>query len=400
MVKQVSIGKVFEFVRNGASIKQEDNKSGYPITRIETIWNETIDDNRFGYADVFDKELVKYEKYLLEVGDILMTHINSPKHLGKSAMYNGNPEKLLHGMNLLCLRPNKEISVSKYLKHYLNSSYFKELLPKISNQSVNQASFSAGNLKSLEIPLPPLPQQQKIANILDAADAVRQNDKALLAKYDELIQALFLDMFGDPVSNSKGWEKVELGNITDLITDGKHGNCNDEPNSGYYFISAKDIFDDNINYNRVREIPKSEFEEVDRRTNLQAGDLVMVNTGATIGKLAIAKDIPETRRTTFQKSVAVIKVKREKIDTVFLKYVFILRLESFSGKGSGSAIQNLLLSEMRRFKIIIPPLELQNQFAERVAVIEEQKAIAQKSLEQSESLFNSLLQKAFKGELV
>ena len=256
------------------------------------------------------------------------------------------------------------------------------------------------DIVSFEIPLPPLPQQQKIANILDAADALRQNDKALIAKYDELTQALFLDMFGDPVSNPKGWEKVELGNITDLITDGKHGNCNDEPNSGYYFISAKDIFDDNINYNRVREIPKSEFEEVDRRTNLQAGDLVMVNTGATIGKLAIAKDIPETRRTTFQKSVAVIKVKREKIDTVFLKYVFILRLESFSGKGSGSAIQNLLLSEMRRFKIIIPPIELQNQFAERVAVIEEQKAIAQKSLEKSESLFNSLLQKAFKGELV
>ena len=129
MVKQVSIGEVFEFVRNGASIKQEDNKSGYPITRIETIWNETIDDSRFGYADIFDNELIKHEKYLLEIGDILMTHINSPKHLGKSAMYNGLPEKLIHGMNLLCLRPDKKISDSKYLKHYLNSSYFKELLP-------------------------------------------------------------------------------------------------------------------------------------------------------------------------------------------------------------------------------------------------------------------------------
>lgn len=293
-------------------------------------------------------------------------------------------------------KSNKDVFL-RYIFYYLSG-----------NIHILQNGFKGAGLKhiskdyiqNIQIPLPPLPQQQKIANILDAADALRQNDKTLIAKYDELTQALFLDMFGDPVSNPRGWEKVELGNITDLITDGKHGNCNDEPNSGYYFISAKDIFDDNINYNRVREIPKSEFEEVDRRTNLQAGDLVMVNTGATIGKLAIAKDIPETRRTTFQKSVAVIKVKREKIDTVFLKYVFILRLESFSGKGSGSAIQNLLLSEMRRFKIIIPPLELQNQFAERVAVIEEQKAIAQKSLEKSEELFNSLLQKAFKGELV
>ncbi len=286
---------------------------------------------------------------------------------------------------------------TRYLYYYFKKNWIRQITKRQVGSATNYIKMD--DIVSFEIPLPPLPQQQKIANILDAADALRQNDKALIAKYDELTQALFLDMFGDPVSNPKGWEKVELGNITDLITDGKHGNCNDEPNSGYYFISAKDIFDDNINYNRVREIPKSEFEEVDRRTNLQAGDLVMVNTGATIGKLAIAKDIPETRRTTFQKSVAVIKVKREKIDTVFLKYVFILRLESFSGKGSGSAIQNLLLSEMRRFKIIIPPLELQNQFAERVAVIEEQKAIAQKSLEHSESLFNSLLQKAFKGEL-
>lgn len=291
----------------------------------------------------------------------------------------------------------KETVHGKYLYYFLEKYIVK--LRELSIGGVIKY-IKIGNLTEAKIPLPPLPQQQKIAKILDAADAIKQNDKALIAKYDELTQALFLDMFGDPVSNAMGWEKLELGNITDLITDGKHGNCNDEPNSGYYFISAKDIFDDNINYNRVREIPKREFEEVDKRTNLQAGDLVMVNTGATIGKLAIARDIPETRRTTFQKSVAVIKVKREKIDTVFLKYVFILRLESFSGKGSGSAIQNLLLSEMRRFKIIIPPLELQNQFAERVAVIQEQKAIAQKSLAKSEELFNSLLQKAFKGELV
>jgi type I restriction enzyme S subunit len=126
----------------------------------------------------------------------------------------------------------------------------------------------------------------------------------------------------------------------------------------------------------------------------------MVNTGATIGKLAIAKNIHETRNTTFQKSVAVIKVKRDTIDSVFLKYVFILRLASFSGKGSGSAIQNLLLSEMRRFKIIIPPLNFQTQFAERVQAIEEQKVKAQASLEKAEDLFNSLLQRAFNGELV
>jgi type I restriction enzyme S subunit len=289
------------------------------------------------------------------------------------------------------LKPVKEKADLRYL-------YYK--MHTISVDTDLHKRYWISKYSQLQIPLPPLEQQKKIAEILDNVDNYRQKTKALIAKYDELTQSLFLDMFGDPVKNEKGWEKFDLGNITDLITDGKHGNCSDEPKSGYYFISAKDIYNESINYERAREIPKTEFEEVDKRTNLQAGDLVMVNTGATIGKLAIAKNIHETRNTTFQKSVAVIKVKRDTIDSVFLKYVFILRLASFSGKGSGSAIQNLLLSEMRRFKIIIPPLNFQTQFAERVQAIEEQKVKAQASLEKAEDLFNSLLQRAFNGELV
>ena len=394
MMQSVKLNQVCKIL-NGYAFKSEEYQSeGVPLLRISNFdGGDVVVDDKSIYVD--QCFLKTKTDFIVEKGDILIAL--SGATTGKYGIYNYDfPSLLNQRIGLIKSSASSKLS-GKYFYHFLNILK-DEILRKAGGAA--QPNISTKTIGELEIPLPPLPQQQKIANILDAADALRQNDKALIAKYDELTQALFLDMFGDPVSNPMGWEKVELGNITDLITDGKHGNCNDEPNSGYYFISAKDIFDDNINYNRVREIPKSEFEEVDRRTNLQAGDLVMVNTGATIGKLAIAKDIPETRRTTFQKSVAVIKVKREKIDTVFLKYVFILRLESFSGKGSGSAIQNLLLSEMRRFKIIIPPLELQNQFAERVAVIEEQKAIAQKSLEKSESLFNSLLQKAFKGELV
>jgi type I restriction enzyme S subunit len=399
-MKERLLEDVFEFIRNGASIKQSEGKQGCPITRIETIWNKTIDNERFGFADIFENDLSKYQKYLMRKGDILMSHINSPKHLGKSAIYKGKPELLLHGMNLLALRPNTAISFPQYLSYYLNSKLFKVQLPKISNQSVNQASFSSGKLKKLSVPLPPLEQQKKIAAILDAADTYRQKTKALITKYDALTQSLFLDMFGDPVMNPKGWEVKNLGSLTSLVTDGKHGNCNDESGSSYYFVSAKNIKNDKINFLDSRQIPKDEFEEVDKRTNLQAGDLVMINTGATIGRMAIAENIPETRRCTFQKSVAVIKVKPELLTSIFLKYVFELRLLSFASKGSGSAIKNLLLSEMRRFKIITPSVTLQNQFADSVKAIEVQKAQAEASLAQAEDLFNSLLQRAFKGELV
>ena len=88
------LGEVFEFIRNGANIKQTDGASGYPITRIETIANGFIDNDRMGYANI--KELDKYQDYVLQYGDILMSHINSEKHLGKSAICLENDSAIIH----------------------------------------------------------------------------------------------------------------------------------------------------------------------------------------------------------------------------------------------------------------------------------------------------------------
>lgn len=291
------------------------------------------------------------------------------------------------------------LKILKAVKDKADIKYLYYKMQTIKFEAEQHKRYWISKYSQIEIPLPPLATQQRIATILDQADAIIQNNRAIVQKYDALTQSLFLDMFGDPVKNEKGWKVKSLGDITNLITDGKHGNCNDEKDSGYYFISAKDVKNNLINYTDAREIPKIEFEEVDKRTNLQPGDLVMINTGATIGRMAIAKDIPETRKTTFQKSVAVIKVKNDIISSFYLQYVLELGIKTFANMGSGSAIKNLLLSEMRRFKIILPNLELQNLFAERVVVIEAQKQQAQLALAKSEELFASLLQRAFKGEL-
>ncbi|GGG88560.1 hypothetical protein GCM10011416_01030 [Polaribacter pacificus] len=307
-------------------------------------------------------------------------------------------EKFAVSTDCFVIQPkNREEVFLKYVYYYLSGNIH---ILENGFKGAGLKHISKGYISDIKIPLPPIEQQKKIAAILDAADTYRQKTKALITKYDELTQSLFLDMFGDPVRNPMKWKVKSLGNLTNLVTDGKHGNCNDEIDSGYYFVSAKNIKNNKIYFEESRQIPKEEFEEVDKRTNLQAGDLVMINTGATIGRMAIAENIPETRRCTFQKSVAIIKVKPEYLTSVFLMYVFELRLASFASKGSGSAIKNLLLSAMKRFKIIIPPIDQQNQFAERVKAIETQKAQAQASLVQAENLFHSLLQRAFKGELV
>ncbi|MGU9049703.1 restriction endonuclease subunit S, partial [Clostridium perfringens] len=137
-----------EFIRNGASIKQFENAKGYPITRIETIADSYINLERVGYADIID--LSKYEDYLLNIGDILMSHINSEKHLGKTAIFENEDKKLIHGMNLLCIRPDKKLVSPKYLNYYFKSLAFKKQLPKITKKSVNQASFSVSDLKKLK----------------------------------------------------------------------------------------------------------------------------------------------------------------------------------------------------------------------------------------------------------
>ena len=132
------------FIRNGANIKNSKDKSGIPITRIETISDNVIDENKYGYADIFDN---KYEDYYLKKNDILMSHINSLKHLGKTAFCEED-KKVIHGMNLLCIRSNNKIN-PKYLNYYFKSDDFYKKLMKISKQSVNQSSFAISDLKKI-----------------------------------------------------------------------------------------------------------------------------------------------------------------------------------------------------------------------------------------------------------
>jgi len=392
VIPLVTIKNAFEFVRNGLSIKQSDNSVGFPITRIETIWNSSIDINRFGYADI--KDIEKYKNNLLADGDILMSHINSPKHLGKSAIYEGTPKQLIHGMNLLNLRPNRKISLPKYLYFYLNSDYFKNQIKKISNQSVNQASFSSGNLKKLKIPLPSLPEQQKIAAILDAADSLRQKDQQLIEKYNALSQSLFLEIFGDPASNPMGWDKKSLKEVGVIYT----GNTPARENLEYYGSDIEWIKTNNINTPNMYLTPAEEhLSEAGLKIGrcVEPGSLLVTciaGSKKVIGNVAIAD-----RKVAFNQQIN--SFTPFKGNVLFFYSLFIAgkkHIQSFSTDSMKGMINK---SKFESIDFIIPPITLQNQFAERIQSIESQKQQAQASLQKSEALFNSLLQRAFKGEL-
>ena len=136
------------------------------------------------------------------------------------------------------------------------------------------------------------------------------------------------------------------------ITDGKHGDCENQENSGYYFVSVKDIDDGEINYSNARQITKFDFEDTDRRTKLENEDILITNSG-TIGKFVFVNS-PLSRKTTFQKSVAIIKPNKNKIIPKFLYYYLISEKRQLVEYAGGTTQKNLLLRDIRNFEVKIP----------------------------------------------
>ena len=225
-------------------------------------------------------------------------------------------------------------------------------------------------LKELKIPIPPLATQKKIAAILDAADAYRQKTKALIKKYDELSQSLFLDMFGDSVGNSKEWNETIFTDV--LVLRRGFDLPKQDRISGDFPIMASNGILDWHNEFKVK------------------GPGVITGRSGTLGQVHYI----ESNYWPLNTSLYSVDLKgNNPIYLLFLLRNF--RVERFTrGAGVPTLNRNLVHSE----KIMVVPLDLQNKFAERIQKIELQKAQAQESLVKAEELFNSLLGRAFKGE--
>ena len=289
------LGDVFSVIRNGASIKQTDGAGGLPITRIETISNREVDRNKLGYAGI--KGADKYRGYILQDGDILMSHINSEKHLGKVALYKkqGN-EIIIHGMNLLMLRANEALAYPPFAAYYFETNMFLNQIQRITKKSVNQASFTVTALKEIEMPLPPLEEQRRIAATLDKVSGLIAKRRAQLDKLDLLVKARLVEMFGDPETNPMNWLIVEIGSVIKSIDSGWSGNGKQREKKageiavlkvsavtkGYFIPEECKVLDDQ--------------ENIKKYVSPQKGDLLFsrANTKEMVGATAIIReDYPE-----------------------------------------------------------------------------------------------------------
>jgi len=163
---------------------------------------------------------------------------------------------------------------------------------------------------------------------------------------------------------SGGHSTTTLQNVCHLITDGKHGDCEPEENSGYYFLSAKDVRDGKLVYKNSRQITKEDFLQTHRRTQLEPLDILIVSTGATIGRMAMASDNEFISRTTFQKSVAILKPNKELVSPHWLYYKLNQVKDLLINMSGGTAQGNLLLRDLRAFEIEIPSLSTQRRIAD------------------------------------
>lgn len=165
--------------------------------------------------------------------------------------------------------------------------------------------------------------------------------------------------------------KSTLGEITLSIFDGKHGDCKDHPHSGYYFISVKDLQEYGIDYSQAREIDPIDFQQNYTRTNLENGDTLYANTGDTIGKSLYIKNNPLAKRTSFQKSVAVLKPNTEHVEPRYLYYLLKYETPRLRKAATGSGQKNLLLSTMRNFEVSIHDRSTQRKIVETLSCIDD-----------------------------
>lgn len=246
-------------------------------------------------------------------------------------------------------------------------------------------------LKELTIPVPPYAEQERIVGELDLLSGIIDKQKAQLRELDTLAQSIFYDMFGDPVGNEKQWDTKSLKEICD-VRDGTH----DSPtyyDDGYPLITSKNIINGSISFDNVNYISKVDFELISKRSKVDDGDIIMPMIG-TIGKPTIVKKDREFAI----KNVALIKFLPEtRVLNVFIQA--IMSSEAFDSymksKNKGGTQKFIALGDIRKLRVPVPPVELQNEFAEKIENIEKQKDTITRAIVETQKLFDYTMDKYF-----
>lgn len=278
---------------------------------------------------------------------------------------------------------NSEKLNPKYLYYFCEKFDFEKL-----NTTVTIPSLTKSNLLNVEIPLPNLEKQKQIVELLDKVASLIFLRKQQLSKLDELVKARFVEMFGD-ISNSR---KVPMQDVCKIITDGTH----QPPKfvlSGIPFLFVSNIVTNEIHYDAEKFISEETYNELIKRTPIEVGD-VLLSTVGSYGHPAVVK---ENKPFCFQRHIAYLKPNNSEVNSEYLRCAILSTdlQRQIDESVKGIAQKTLNLSEIRKLRLPLPSLSLQNQFAAFVERIDRQKQTVQQSLEKLELMKRALMQEYF-----
>jgi type I restriction enzyme, S subunit len=396
--ESVALSDVLADVRPGFACG-EDAENGVFQFRMNNITTE-------GRLELSKKRRVPpsyrdIEDFLVERDDVLFNATNSPELVGKTAYFGGLDEPAVFSNHFLRLRPDPNRLDGRYLARWLNLQFDLGIFKRRCRQWVNQATVGRDTLLAEKMPLPPLAEQRRIADILDKADALRTTRRAALAQLDTLAQSIFFDMFGDLRTNTKKWSLSKIGALADV-------------QGGLQVTSARKLLPIELPYLRVANVYRGvlDLQEIKTirattaevaRTRLLPDDLLIVEghgNPAEIGRVALWNG--SIVNCTHQNHLIRARVDIARVSPTYCcEYLnssggrqHLLR----AGKTT-SGLNTISVSDVRETPVAVPPIELQREFAQTLARIDLLKGRQRRAQFEDNALFNALQHRAFRGEL-
>jgi len=329
--------------------------------------------------------------------DVLFAKITPCMENGKCAIARNLINGIGFGSNEFhVLRATKE-TTPEWIYYYLRQERIRIQAVHWFRGTAGQQRVPSTFLQELEIPLPPLPEQKRIAAILDKADHLRRLRRYALELGDTYLQSVFLEMFGDPGKNPKGWKNSMIGDVVTFSQYGTSTKSNDEK-CGYPVLGMG-----SITYSGEIDLSGISYVEIDeeecQNLRLEQGDIIFNRTNSTelVGKTAYWDLDTDAVIASY-----LVKLKLRKdvlpefftalLNSPYYKTLFQLRCRKAVGQS------NISPTYLKEFPVLIPPVSLQEKYAEIVKHRKRLRSQQQESLRQAELLFQSLLAKAFEGE--
>ena len=368
------LGDIATYI-NGYAFKPEDRGTeGLPIIRIQDLTGNAYD---LGFYDGKHPEKIEINN-----GDVLISWSAS---LG---VYVWNRGKALLNQHIFKVAFNK-VDVDKNYFVYAVRHKLNEMAAKAHGATMKH--IIKKDFDAIQIPFPSLQEQAEISLILDKVAHVIEERREELSKLDILIKARFVELFGDLRTNTKEWKIQAFSELTDLITDGEHATPRRTTN-GIYLLSARNILNHAIQLDDVDYIDQEEYDRIAKRVVPQAGD-VLISCSGTVGRCCT---VPVGLKFQMVRSAALLRFKPE-INPKFAEYMITSEYlqEQINRLKTASSQANLFQGKIAKLKGFAPPMELQQEFNAFVAVIDKSKATVQKALDETQLLFDSLMQQYF-----